>query len=71
MNPVWKLKKILFNIEGYGEFFSGITPIKIILNALTQLLINEHVCNSKLLQITCKKLLLNLLKSISYFELLF
>jgi hypothetical protein len=26
MNPVWKLKKILFNIDGYGEFFRGITP---------------------------------------------
>ena len=27
MNPVWNLKKILFNIEGYGELFSGITPL--------------------------------------------
>jgi hypothetical protein len=27
MNPVWKLIFFLFNIEGYGEFFSGITPI--------------------------------------------
>ena len=26
MNPVWKLFFFLFNIEGYGEFFSGITP---------------------------------------------
>jgi hypothetical protein len=26
MNPVWKLNFFLFNIEGYGEFFSGITP---------------------------------------------
>jgi hypothetical protein len=26
MNSVWKPKKTLFNIEGYGEFFSGITP---------------------------------------------
>ena len=26
VKPVWKLKKILFNIECYGEFFSGITP---------------------------------------------
>ena len=26
MNPVWKLIFFLFNIEGYGEFFSGITP---------------------------------------------
>ena len=26
MNPVWKLNLFLFNIEGYGEFFSGITP---------------------------------------------
>ena len=26
MNPVWKLNCFLFNIEGYGEFFSGITP---------------------------------------------
>ena len=26
MNPVWKLKFFLFNIEGYGKFFSGITP---------------------------------------------
>ena len=24
--PVWKLKTILFNIECYVEFFSGITP---------------------------------------------
>jgi hypothetical protein len=23
---VWKLKKILFNVECYREFFSGITP---------------------------------------------
>jgi hypothetical protein len=28
MNPVWKLNFFLFNIEGYGEFFSGITAIK-------------------------------------------
>jgi hypothetical protein len=28
MNPVWKLKFLLFNIEGYGEFFSGITPFR-------------------------------------------
>ena len=27
MNPVWKLNFFLFNIEGYGKFFSGITPI--------------------------------------------
>jgi hypothetical protein len=26
VKPVWNLKKILFNIEYYGEFFSGITP---------------------------------------------
>ena len=26
MNPVWKLNFFLFNIEGYGKFFSGITP---------------------------------------------
>ena len=26
MNPEWKLNFFLFNIEGYGEFFSGITP---------------------------------------------
>ena len=26
MNPVRKLNFFLFNIEGYGEFFSGITP---------------------------------------------
>ena len=26
MNPVWKLQFFLFNIEGYGKFFSGITP---------------------------------------------
>jgi hypothetical protein len=26
MNTVWKLKFFLFNIEGYGEFFSDITP---------------------------------------------
>ena len=26
MKPVWKLKKIVFNIECYGEFFSDITP---------------------------------------------
>ena len=26
MNPAQKLKKILFNIEGYGKFISGITP---------------------------------------------
>jgi hypothetical protein len=26
MNPVWKLNFFKFNIEGYGEFFSGITP---------------------------------------------
>ena len=26
MNPVWKLNFFLFNIEVYGEFFSGITP---------------------------------------------
>ena len=26
MNPVWKLNCFLFNIEGYGEFFSGIAP---------------------------------------------
>jgi hypothetical protein len=26
MNPVWKLNFFLFNIEGYGEFFSDITP---------------------------------------------
>jgi hypothetical protein len=24
MNPVWKLNFFLFNIEDYGEFFSGI-----------------------------------------------
>ena len=28
MNPVWKLNFFLFNIEVYGEFFSGITPYK-------------------------------------------
>jgi hypothetical protein len=28
MNPVWKLNFFLFYIEGYGEFFSGITPFK-------------------------------------------
>jgi hypothetical protein len=28
MNPVRKLKNILFSIEGYGEFFSGITPFR-------------------------------------------
>jgi hypothetical protein len=27
MNPVWKLNFFLFNIEGYGEFFGGITPL--------------------------------------------
>jgi hypothetical protein len=27
VNPVCKLKKILFNIECYGEFFSSITPL--------------------------------------------
>jgi hypothetical protein len=32
--------------------------------------INEHVYNSKLLPIAYKKLLLNLFKNISYFELL-
>ena len=26
VKPVWKLKKILFNIECYGEFISGIIP---------------------------------------------
>ena len=26
MNPVWKLNYFVFNKEGYGEFFSGITP---------------------------------------------
>jgi hypothetical protein len=30
MNPVWKLKKILFNLKDYGEFLSGITPYAII-----------------------------------------
>jgi hypothetical protein len=30
MNPVCKLNFFLFNIEGYGEFFSGITPEVII-----------------------------------------
>jgi len=29
MNPVWKLIFFLFNIEGYGEFFSGITPTNV------------------------------------------
>ena len=29
MNPVWKLNLFLFNIEGYGEFFSGITPYSV------------------------------------------
>jgi hypothetical protein len=28
MNPVWKLNFFLFNIEGYGEFFGGITPFR-------------------------------------------
>ena len=28
MNPVWKLNFFLFNIVGYGEFFSGITPFR-------------------------------------------
>ena len=28
MNPVGKLNFFVFNIEGYGEFFSGITPIE-------------------------------------------
>ena len=30
VKPVWKLKKILFNIEyhGHGELFSGIAPSK-------------------------------------------
>ena len=28
MNPVWKLNFFLFNIEGYGKFFSGITPFR-------------------------------------------
>jgi hypothetical protein len=27
-NPVWKIIFFLFNIEGYGEFFSGITPFR-------------------------------------------
>ena len=27
VKPVWKLKKILFNIECYKELFSGITPV--------------------------------------------
>jgi hypothetical protein len=27
MNTVWKLNFFVFNIEGYGEFFSGVTPI--------------------------------------------
>jgi len=27
VKPVLKLKNILFNIECYGEFFSGITPL--------------------------------------------
>ena len=35
-----------------------------------QFSINEHVYNSKILLITYKKLLLNLFKNISYFELL-
>jgi hypothetical protein len=28
VKPVWKLKKILFNIEYHGELFSGIAPSK-------------------------------------------
>jgi len=32
VKPVWKLKKILFNIECYGEFFSGITPLSFYLS---------------------------------------
>ena len=27
MKPVRNLNFVLFNIEGYGEFFSGITPL--------------------------------------------
>ena len=27
MKPVWKLKNVLFSLEGNGEFFSGITPV--------------------------------------------
>ena len=37
MNPVWKLNFFLFNIEGYGEFFSGITPYKTFLKCLITL----------------------------------
>ena len=45
--------------------------IKIILNVLyTHLSINEHVYNSKIPLIACKKHLLNFFKNISYFELL-
>jgi hypothetical protein len=36
MNPVWKLKKILFNIEGYGEFFSVIILYKVIFQYLSK-----------------------------------
>ena len=36
MNPVWKLNFFLFNIEGYGEFFSGITPTCIALLGIQQ-----------------------------------
>ena len=32
VNHVWNLKKIIFNIEGYGELFSGITPNEIYLD---------------------------------------
>jgi hypothetical protein len=29
LDSVWKLNFFLFNIEVYGEFFSGITPLKL------------------------------------------
>jgi folylpolyglutamate synthase/dihydropteroate synthase len=44
-----------------------IKDVKIILNALTQFSINEHVYYSKIPPIAYKKLLLNLFKNISYF----
>ena len=50
------------------RFFFCSVYVKIILNALTQFSINEHVHNSKIPPIAHKKLLLNLY--ISYFELL-
>jgi hypothetical protein len=32
VKPVCKLKRLLFNIECYWEFFSGITPLLIIIS---------------------------------------